>query len=202
MNDVSIEYAHIYTNSQIDLEHELSLDILDELRAELAQTEQSYKLFVMIDDYSFPDPTFDYSGFILWLTEKGHGPDLAIRESQLIPVCDIVINQLTSSVLKKKLVRYTKDKKYPCSLFIAAWYLLRLGYIESPVMSVELTANKLINILPESFKLHEDKGLEIIKNTSYKDAASRIEYRLFKGREMPEAKKLRKSADFKAGRSK
>jgi hypothetical protein len=178
--DVSIEYCHIYTNNKIEEEQNFSLEILGQLKKELAR--QVLSLVVLVDDYSFPDPTFDYNQFYNWLKQHDNGPDLVFRESQLIPLCDQVIENLTDGKLKEQLVDYVKAKKYPCSLFIAAWYLLRLGYLEYFGFDKVFCANRLINILPESFKPFEDKALEIISATKFAGAEKLIEYRYTPGR--------------------
>lgn len=177
--DLSIEYAHIYTNREISEEHKTSLGILNELKN---KPDLTAGLVVMVDDYSFPDPTFDYDSFASWLDDQGHKPDLMIRESQLIPTCDQVLAKMPDNKLKRSIVDYIRDKKYPCSLFIAAWYLTRLGYLTTPIFPNELVAEKLINILPESFKPFEDEGLKIIRSTEFAEAASKIDYRFFAGR--------------------
>lgn len=176
MKEASIEYAHIYTNNHIGEEQIFSLEILGELKNEEAS------LVVLVDDYSFPDPSFDYDVFTNWLSDQGFRPDLVFRESQLIPVCDDVLKVLEDEVLKNQIVDYVKAKKYPCSLFIAAWYLLRLGHISSPLFPKDLKAKRLINILPSSFRPFEDKALEIIKATKYRESVSKIEHRYFEGR--------------------
>lgn len=176
MKDVSTEYAHIYTNSKIGEEQELTLRELDKVRV----TNES--LVVMVDDYSFPDPTFDYDSFTAWLTKQGHAPHVVMRESQLIPQCDEVLKLMSAGKLKEEIVEYIKAKKYPCSLFISAWYLLRLGKLEHPDFPKEEHASRLINILPESFRPFEDKALEIIKKTPYDDLVEKIENRYLEGR--------------------
>ena len=175
----SIEYAHIYTNSKISQEHRLSLKILSQINKEEGN---SSSLVVMIDDYSFPDPSFNYEEFILWLTKEGFRPDLMIRESQLIPSCDEVLKLIKNENLVKEISDYVIAKKYPCSLFIATWYLIRLGYVSSLIFDSSLIARKLINILPLSFKPFEDKALEIINSTHFSEAINQIEYRYFDGR--------------------
>lgn len=182
MKNVSIEYAHIYTNNKIDYEHKLSLEILSELQNEFQAGGVIVDLVVMVDDYSFPDPTFEYASFIDWLTLHGHKPDLMLRESQLIPACDITLKEIGDSKLKEQISDYVKAKKYPCSLFIAAWYLLRLGHIEHEVFDKSHIAEKLINILPASFKPFEDKGMEIIASTLFASAIENIEHKYFEGR--------------------
>lgn len=178
--DISIEYAHIYTNREIDDEHKISLNILSDLEGELGDATTS--LVVMVDDYSFPDPTFNYDTFLAWLDENGHKPDLQIRESQLIPVCDEVLKLMPDNKLNRSIIDYVKTHKYPCSLFIAAWYLVRLGHLQSSIFPSELVAEKIINILPESFKAFEDEGLKIIRSTKFAEAADKIGYKFFEGR--------------------
>jgi hypothetical protein len=53
------------------------------------------------------------------------------RESQLIPLCDEVLRMMENGKLKSQVVSYIQSKRYPCSLFIAAWYMLRLGVLQS-----------------------------------------------------------------------
>jgi hypothetical protein len=155
---------------------------LSETRRSIEADGNIASLVVMVDDYSFPDPTFDYNAFGKWLDEKGFKPDLVFRESQLLPVCDAVLDIMTNAGLKSQITDYIKAKKYPCSLFIAAWYLLRLGKLESPLFPAELQSSALINILPESFKPFEEKGIEIIKSTPYTDSVSSIHYKFLPGR--------------------
>jgi len=182
MSKLSIEYAHIYTNQRVSEEHATSIGLLEETSRTAKANNQETSLVVMVDDYSFPDPSFDYESFINWLEEQGYKPDLLFRESQLMPVCDEVLTIMENMKLKDQITDYVKTKKYPCSLFIAAWYLLRLGKLSSPIFPKELIADDLMNILPESFKPFEDKGLEIIASTPHRDAVSHIGYQFIQGR--------------------
>lgn len=182
MKDLSVEYAHIYTNSDISEEQRFSLEILSKTKNELKKKDKSFSFVVLVDDYSFPDPTFDYASFVTWLSKEGYKPDFIFRESQLIPVCDEVIRNVKDEKIKNQLVEYIKTKKYPCSLFIAAWYLVRLGNIKHPLFKDEIIAKEILNILPESFKPFEEKALEIIANTSFAGQERKIKYEYFKGR--------------------
>jgi len=177
MKKISIEYAHIYTNSQISDEQKLSLEILNDL------DKDNSSLVVLVDDYSFPDPTFDYNVFSNWLSEHGHKPSVMMRESQLIPLCDQVLGLMKEGELKNEITSYIKSKKYPCSLFIASWYLLRLGKLQHAGFPENEYAKQLINILPESFRPFEVKGVEIIK-TLYLDLVEKIENKYFAGRSL------------------
>lgn len=183
MKDVSIEYAHIYTNNKIAQEQKFSLEVLTELKSNFESDGKTTSLVVLVDDYSFPDPSFDYNIFTSWLSEKGFKPDVVLRESQLIPVCDEVLNIMENKKLKESISDYIRTKKkYPCSLFVAAWYLLRLGYLSHDIFNKEFIANKLVNVLPASFKPFEDKALEILETTPYSKSLEQIEHKYFEGR--------------------
>jgi hypothetical protein len=185
--DVSIEYAHIYTNQRISDEQKRSVEALGRLVEKLDSQNQSISLVVMVDDYSSPDPTFDYKAFEDWLEAEGYGPNLLIRESQLIPSCDEVLALVHDDKLRKQLTSYIRSKKYPCSLFIAAWYLLRLGRIQSSGVPDNFKAQRLINILPASFKSVEEKGLRIIGSTSHKDCVDLIQNQYLSRSLIPQA---------------
>ncbi len=178
--DISIEYAHIYTNNKIGDEQKKSLEILNSIKDE--KKDKNLSLVVMIDDYSFPDPSFNYDNFSKYLKTAGFVPDVMIRESELISLCDETIKLIDDNKLKNEISNYIKNKKYPCSLFVATWYLLRLGHIKNTVFGKDFISKSLINILPKSFKPFEDKALEIIKLTRFKDAVINIENRYFEGR--------------------
>ncbi len=178
--DISIEYAHIYTNNHIGDEQKFSIEILDNIKKK--NHGKDISLVVMVDDYSFPDPSFDYMTFTSWLKDQGFQPDIILRESQLIPLCDETLKLINDKKLKEQISDYVRMKKYPCSLFVATWYLIRLGYIKSSIFKEELISEKLINILPSSFKPFEDKAFEIIKSTQFDDAMKKIENKYFEGR--------------------
>lgn len=103
MKKLSIEYAHIYTNSEIKKEHKIALEYLNPY----INSDQN-SLVLMIDDYSFPDPTFDYGLLNIWLAENNSKPNVIIRESQLIPDCDKVLSLVNNEKLKNNLISYIK----------------------------------------------------------------------------------------------
>jgi hypothetical protein len=171
--DYSIEYSHIYTNEQINDEHAVSIRHLKAVTNELDKNGSKYNLCVMVDDYSFPEHFFDYNGLLNWLEKKNAEPHLLVKESRLIPGVDEVLSHIKNAKRQKQLRSYIERKRYPCSLFIAAWYLGRLGKLEA-VSFVGHTAERLINVLPSRFKPFEDEAMAIIGSTRFADCSPAI----------------------------
>lgn len=183
MKKISIEYAHIYTHNKISEDQNLSLQVLKDIFSERNIAQKDVSLVIMVDDYSFPDPTFNYHDFSQYLSENNFPPDIIIRESFLIQDCDRVISLIEDNHLQSEIISYIQEKKkYTCSLFIATWYLIRLGCIKTDFFQEQYIAETLINILPESFKPFEDKAFEIISKTPFAYTISNIENNYFQGR--------------------
>lgn len=181
MKKLAIEYAHIYTNSHINEEHEFSISVLEEITKDISK--EDYSLVLLVDDYSFPDPSFNYQNLRIRLESNWFSPDVLIRESQLIPYCDEVLNSITDIKLKNNIQDYIiSKKKYPCSLFIATRYLIRLWSISTSLYAKEFIAESTLSILPESFKPFEDKWLRIIKNSIFQWESDKISVRYFEWR--------------------
>ncbi|MEK7152725.1 MAG: hypothetical protein AAB834_02155, partial [Patescibacteria group bacterium] len=128
--DYSIEYCHIYTNERISGEHASSVNKLKRIVAQMEKS-RTYNLCVMVDDYTFPEENFDYDSFYEWLHIMDAIPHVFIRETSLIPSADEVVELIDDTKRKKRLRNYIARKRYPCSLFIAAWYLSRLGKLQT-----------------------------------------------------------------------
>jgi len=111
-----------------------------------------------------------------WLRSEGFNPDLVARESQIVSACDSLLSNVDYDKLNSSLADELQTKKYTSQLFIAAWCLMRLGYIENDVLDPELQAKQIVNILPESFRQGEEESLEIIRATPFAHAADQIDY--------------------------
>jgi hypothetical protein len=178
--DYSVEYCHIYSNESIGPEQAESLDYLVEVRKQLEAEGKTYSLCVMLDNYTFPDRIFDKTSFLEWLRSRGETPDVFINEGDLIPAADEVIT-LVSPKKARSLRRYIEEKKYPCSLFIAAWYLSRMGKLKNHPSAINQFSDKLINILHERLEPYEEEGREIILDTPFAEVVNNITNRYFGG---------------------
>lgn len=173
MIDLSIEYAHTYTDRAFSEETAASVVLLAE---RLRGAPDSRQLLVLVDDYS-PDPpdTFDYAGFLARLGHHGAAPDLLVKESALLGANRMVLAELGDTRLGRQLRRYVEmHERHPCSLFVASWYLARLGHLHHPALPI-VPAHRLLNILPERFREFEDRALDIIVAVAGLATAARVE---------------------------
>ena len=184
ITDYSIEYCHIYSNQSVGQEHAESLDYLAEMLARLKQTGKTYSLCVMLDNYTFPDRIFDKDKFLNFLKQKEATPDIFINEGDLIEAADEVVS-LVSPKRANSLKKYIQEKKYPCSLFIATWYLARGGYLKNAPAEIKKHSARLINILHERFKPFEEEGLAIIGDTPHSSFIKGITNVYFGGEAYP-----------------
>ncbi|MGW4720753.1 hypothetical protein [Nocardia sp. NPDC004260] len=180
---VGIEYAHIYSDQQFSRQHELGIAELHKL-----SVGPDIKKIVLVDDYSpaHSSQCLDVHDFLKKLSEQNAEPDVAVFESELVPYCEAVLNSITDKKLKRRLTGYYRTRlKYPCSLFVAAWYLLRLGAFGTPHIKCitgspnDLFTEKLVTILPDSYMVPEARGLEIIKSTHGPSLLENIEHVFF-----------------------
>lgn len=175
-NYYSIEFAQPYDNEPTN-NYPAGALALQSLLTRTREEGKGASLVALVDDTTYEDKDFDFNKYANWLHSEGFDPDLVAMESQILPVCDELFNHIDFAQLNPELAeKLQSDQKYISELTIAAWCLLRLGLLESDAFDPALQAEKLMNILPASFKPTEDGSLEIIRATPYASAADRIEY--------------------------
>jgi hypothetical protein len=152
----SIECAQPYDST--DTSHTASAIALRDLLSRVSKSGEDASVVVLVNDKTYPDHSYDLDSYASWLQSNGFEPDVVAR-----------VTLETAATLQS-------DEKYTSQLFIAAWCLVRLGYLQSERFNPELQAEELVNILPLAFKAGEDQSLDIIKATHYAEAADKIEY--------------------------
>lgn len=112
------------------------------------------------------------------LDSKNAKPDAVILESALAEVCKKLVPLIKDKSIRKSLTHYYKTRqKWPCSLCVAAWYLVRLGKLE--YKKADLVSQKIISILPDRFETPEAKARNIIQATEFKESLDNIEIIFF-----------------------
>jgi hypothetical protein len=171
----SIECAQPYDST--DTSHTASAIALRDLLSRVSKSGEDASVVVLVNDKTYPDHSYDLDSYASWLQSNGFEPDVVARESQIVEACDSLLQIVDFSRLTlETAATLQSDEKYTSQLFIAAWCLVRLGYLQSERFNPELQAEELVNILPLAFKAGEDQSLDIIKATHYAEAADKIEY--------------------------
>jgi hypothetical protein len=171
--DVSIECAKAYSKGSGD---HAALQALREKLERIGSENKSHSTVLLVDDVTYEDKTFDFDEYADWLKIAGFGDAEIYRESQIKDSSDEVRGLIDFSLLSPEVTDSLQHNRYTSPLFIASWFLLRLGRIEDQGFPAHLRAERLYNILPESFKPGEDQALEIIRATPYAQATENIEY--------------------------
>jgi hypothetical protein len=181
-SDYNIEFAHVYVNENFANEHYRAAQIAERRVREIKKQEQSCVLVLLIDDYNPSNFVLNTDNFLERLDKMGVKPDYVVYESEMVTYGDRVLEELNNGIRKQYLRYIKKHGKYPCSFLIAIWYLLRLGFLDiKPIIkslaSKPFIAHKIINILPRKYKSVENKALDIINSTRFKDLVKdKIEY--------------------------
>lgn len=188
MQKVSIEYSHIYTNQSFGFDQVKSIEILHREERMHKKNGYSTSRVIMIDDYSpgIDIERFDYETLFNELKKSGATPNVIIKESSLIYYCKKLLNEINDKKVKKSLLNYiTKRGKFPCSLFIATWYLIRLGVYDgckiTPLFGVleESGSDKVLTIIPKIYDGAEAEADKIILATKYKKYINKINRIIF-----------------------
>lgn len=184
MNNYGIEYSHIYTNQSFGDEQMKGINELKNLEKRLQGKGFSTSRLILVDDYSpaISFDRFDFNTFLAHLKTSNALPDTIVMESEIAKYCKITLDLIDDKRIKHQLERYVESrKKFPCSLFIAAWYLLRLGAFGQESIKVaygnseKIFSDRIITILPDSFQTPENNAFEIVRATKFKNLDSRIE---------------------------
>lgn len=199
MADFNIEFGHIYADKKFGDEQVKSILRLKGVIKELSKKEKSFVTVVLIDEYSPMKNTLKDVNFLNSVEEEGINPDFVAYESALSNIAEEVISMISKDLLKEQkfgekgvLLLSLKNNniglkdsqgKYSCSLLIAAWILARFGILKVPSLkkfsNKDFAANKLITILPKKYEETEEKVLDILRVTKYKDLLKNIRYEFF-----------------------
>lgn len=161
----------------------------------------SFVTGILIDEFSPKNLILDEAAFIKRILNYNVPVDFIAYESKLKSAADKIIKEIPKAKLVERMFGGRKvlllsntgkqiglkegNSKYTCALLIAAWILIRLGLVKPERGTIkhltkkQLSANKLITILPEKYRESESKVLEILRATKFKSAIKDIDYVFF-----------------------
>lgn len=171
----SVEFFHIYSDEEIGPEHTGSLDYLEEIKEALPVDAD---LTILIDNYNAAYVKTPQEEVMGYLASRGARPTYWAYEGDLLKSAEVLMANVTNRKIHKSYRQYIdKHNKYPCSLLAATWYLIRLGRLDSEgVIRSSLTgqltpdftpAERLINILPASYRPVEEKIRALIAGSTF-----------------------------------
>lgn len=180
-----VEFFHVYTDDDIDTIQTNSLEQLDALKQTLGSKAQP---IILIDNYNPTTHTLGPEDVFRFLGEHDALPTYWAYEADLVANAERLLDGITDRRLAKSYRRYIEaHDKFPCSLLTAAWYLTRLGALDSegiirkvrPDMPEYVAVDSLINILPEMYHGVEERACKIIAESEYARFATKIRYVLY-----------------------
>jgi len=206
MLDYNIEFAHIYADEPFGNEQFKSMELLKKVIAKLKKEGKTFVISILIDEFHPVVFKLDENEIIEEFKKQGIVVDFIGYESKLGSIADEIIKELPKSMLK--LEHFNKPEKevlllknhngkiglkeefefmyrHTCALLSASWSLCRLGEFKIPQDAIHnltnksFEAKKLITILPEKYHPVEDKVIDIIKSTKFKNSVKNMEYEFF-----------------------
>ncbi|MCA9324570.1 hypothetical protein KDA23_00675 [Candidatus Saccharibacteria bacterium] len=174
----NVEYFHIYTDEKIETRH---VEGLESLRALHQAWSFDYDKILLIDNYNPTLHTLSAQQVLEYLASKGMSPDFWAYEGDLVENAKLLLEQMNESKLKRSYLKYIDaHNKYPCSLLTAAWYLTRLGKLDTSVIrsvsdTVYVPADRLFNLLPEDYKPVEDRANKVILSSNFAAEADKVQ---------------------------
>ena len=190
MNEINIEFAHIYADESFSEEQKASCDWFKKLSHGLKG--KKFCSVVMIDDYN-PGYRIDYHLILNKLKKERVMPDFIAFERDLVDIAPNILNALPRGrkVLKNdrlyldawhRKILLKNHGKYSCALLIACWILARLGEFTVPLIRLgekEFKAKEVMTLLPQKYLDVELKAIEILKSTKYRRHVDRINHLFF-----------------------
>jgi len=204
--DYNIEFAHMYADESFGDEQIKSIEILKKITSRLKKENKTFVISFLIDEFHPTVFKLNENKIIKEFEKQGISIDFIGYESKLGLVADEIIKELPTSMLKienfnkmEKDVLLLKNHngkiglkedfkfmyRHTCALLSASWSLCRLGILKIPPDAVcNLTgkifeSKKIITILPEKYHLVEDKVIEIVESTRFKDSIEDMNYKFF-----------------------
>ncbi|MDD4333052.1 MAG: hypothetical protein PHT51_02970 [Patescibacteria group bacterium] len=204
--DYNLEFAHIYADEEFGLEQLKSLEVLKKVISKLKKENKTFVTSILIDEFHPVVFRLDENKIIEEFKKHGIVVDFIGYESKLGIIADKILKELPKSMLKlehfhkpeKEILMLKENNKkiglkedfafmyrHTCALLSCSWSLCRLGIFKIPkdairnLSNANFDAKRIITILPEKYRVVEDKIIEIIKSSKYKKAVQNIEYEFF-----------------------
>ena len=186
----SIEIAHVYGDETFGDEQKRGLAYARHL---IENVEDTFSTVILVDDVH-AEMKLDIENYVKLVELEGVPVDAVILESNMIKPALDLMERLTVGTFEQSFDRgarkqkgfddpeerwiaLTNDGTPSCACLSAASHLVRFAGLAHPFKGIALPAvQTIINVLPQRFMTIEEKALQIINHSAFKQFAPRINH--------------------------
>lgn len=92
MNDVSVEFCHIYQDQPFGVEQQRSISLLKDILHELETKQKTYITSVLVDDFHVEKEKWELASLLEQMKSYHIMPDMIAMESKFTTVADHIIS--------------------------------------------------------------------------------------------------------------
>jgi hypothetical protein len=205
LNDVHIEFSHIYGDQAFGIEQIQSIVIMNEMVKELRQEGKKVVTSILIDDYHAKYQLWSNSDELMKQVRKhGETPDIIALESAFVNIANEIISQIPASF--KRIESFRKEKKsvlffndgirkfalkdiyqdrerHKCVMLSCAWLFCKLGLVNFPEGSLQTTrevsafqSHGVISILDKRYEKVEQNVGKLLSVLVEEKNTDRVQY--------------------------
>ena len=203
MNDVSVEFCHIYQDQSFGEEQQRSISLLKDVLQELERKQKTYVTSVLVDDFHVEKEKWELT--LLLENMKSHHimPDMIAMESQFTTVAEGIISLIPEKYKRREYFRkekkhvmffcdeyhkfalkdsYEQEDVHKCVILSCAWLLCKLGHYAFPANSITyrdascVQSHEVISILDKKYEKVERQVLHLLSAIGLEKEREKINY--------------------------
>lgn len=203
MNDVSVEFCHMYQDQPFGEEQQTSISLLKDVLQELEKKQKTYITSVLVDDFHVEQEKWELSSLLEHMKSYHITPDMIAMESKFTTIADHIISLIPERY--KKIEYFRKEKKHvvffcdevhkfalkdiyeqedvhKCVILSCAWLLCKLGTYTFPANSITyrdaacFQSHEVISILEKKYEKVERHVLHLLSAIGLEKEREKIRY--------------------------
>lgn len=205
MNDVSVEFCHIYQDKRFGEEQKRSISLLKNILHELETKQKTYITSVLVDDFHVEKEKekWELSSLLEHMKSYHIMPDMIAMESKFTTVADHIISLIPERYKKREYFRkekkhvmffcdeyykfalkdsYEQEDVHKCVILSCAWLLCKLGTYTFPANSITyhdapcVQSHEVISILDKKYEKVERHVLHLLSAIGLEKEREKINY--------------------------
>ncbi|MFF2532322.1 hypothetical protein ACFVS2_25770 [Brevibacillus sp. NPDC058079] len=206
MNDIHIEFAHIYKDQPFGQEQIKSVSIMMDMVRKLNEEGRSVLTTVLVDDYHLSSEPWSDDYLLEQIGGLGHTPDFIAYEGTFAELANEIIDDLPASVKvvepfhrdQKEVLFYVsgeckfalkdiyKDREeIKCVTLSCAWMMAKLGLKPFPsnglkrIRERDIESKQIVSVLPKQYMKVEENVMKLLGVLGYDEEKERIHYNFY-----------------------